>query len=852
MPWRVSPLHFEVAGSQEAQPLAVEYAAGQNPQLWRLPEPGLPGGAMTTSSSGQLLISAADGGDSQAHRYVAFDAARTDYPEPTVLGAIGNQDLHAQTALDMLIITPASGIFDTEAERLAEEHRSHDGLRVAVVRADKIYNEFSSGTPDATAYRRFLKMLYDRAADVADAPRYLLLFGDCAWDNRMLTSAWRTDDPENFLLAFESENSTSDTQCFVMEDYFGLLDDGEGSKLTDDKVDVGVGRFPVRTVAQARMLVDKTISYIRREQAGAWKNVISILGDDGTKDSDQNLHMEYADDVAKVIEATSPEVEVRKVMWDAYPRVATTAGYRYPQAQQAIVNQVEEGALMINYTGHAATYCLSHEQVLRIEDFAEFNAPRPALWVTAACDVMPFDTQKDNIGETAILNASGCAIAFYGTARTVYANNNKQMNRLFCAAVLGQDELGRPNRLGDAVRQAKVGLITRGLESSNSENKLHYALLGDPALRLGSVDGRVIVDSINGTSLADLPEDFTIHAGSRVRFAGHVEDADGQPMPDFTGTLSAHLYDSESRITCRNNAGLPSAFEFSTYDKLLYSGTDSIAGGRFSITCPVPIDIKYSDEAGRLVLYAVTSDRLAEANGYCEAFDIGGTDPSLLDTEGPKITAYLDFDTFVDGDRVGPTPYFVAILSDESGINYSGNALGHDLELIIDSNPATTYVLNDYFIGVFGDYSRGSVAFSIPTLEAGQHSLLFRAWDLLNNYSTTELSFVVDPDIRTHIVNLTATKSPATTQTQFLLTYDRPGSLCEFTIEVFDFSGRLLWTHTEQGSSSNGLYAVTWDLTTGSGFPLGSGVYLYRARVSCDGTRSTSKTSKIVINRRKD
>ena len=855
----IPQIHFAHT-AQTPTRLAIEYATGQAPTVWRLGEPGAPAAAMPTTTTDST---AADGsvhhllladieGDGESHRYVAFDAnAAATYPTPTYAATIENQDLHATEPIDMLIITPTSGIFDSEAQRLAEAHRALDGMRVAVVRADRIYNEFSSGTPDATAYRRYLKMLYDRAADTDDAPRYLLLFGDCAWDNRMLSPAWLTYDPDNFLLAFESENSVSDTRCYVMEDYFGLLDDGEGAALTRDKTDIGVGRFPVRTLTEARNLVDKTVAYMNNEQAGAWKNVINVLGDDGTANDDGNIHMLYADSVARVIARLNPEVEVRKTMWDNYIRVAASTGFRYPQLAQVLKEQIQEGALMFNYTGHAATYCLSHEQVLRIEDFQNIVAPRPALWVTAACDVMPFDTQTDNLGETAMLNANGMAIAFYGTARTVYANNNLQMNRMFCQAVLGTDTDGRPNRLGDAVRSAKVSLITGNMEVGNYENKLHYALLGDPALRLGSVENRVVIDSIDGQHIDHLPEGFAIKAGQRVRFAGHIADPDGNTMPDFTGTVTARLYDSESRVTCRNNASVDTAFWYRAYDKLLYTGADSVAQGRFAITCPVPIDIKYSDEAGRLVLFAVSNDRRTEANGYCHDFAVGGTLPGLDDTTGPDITAYLNNDTFADGDKVGATPYFVAQLHDPSGINASGNSLGHDIELIIDNNPATTYNLNDYYTSHFGDYSHGTVAFSIPALEEGEHNMLFRAWDLLNNYSTAQLRCIVDPTIKTNIVKLTASQSPATTQTQFLLHYDRPGSPCEFTIEVFDFAGRLMWTHTESGSSANGIYAITWNLTSGSGMPLHSGIYLYRARIRCDSAEEATKSQKIVINRRK-
>ncbi|MCR4994426.1 MAG: type IX secretion system sortase PorU, partial [Bacteroidales bacterium] len=650
--------------------------------------------------------------------------------------------------------------------------------------------------------------------------------------------------PDDFLLTYESENSWNDVTSYVMEDYFGLLDDGEGKKLLREKVDLGIGRFPVRTAAEAEALVTKTENYIRSAYAGAWKNVACFLGDDG----DNNSHLKYADEVAEDVIKKHPEIEVRKIMWDAYPRESTSSGLRFPLAKQAIVSQMDEGALMMNYVGHAAPYSLSHEQVLRIEDFAAFTSPRVPLWVTAACDVVPFDTQKENIGETAILNTDAAAIAFYGTTRTVYANKNAVLNRAFCDAVFDADDEGRPNRLGDAVRYSKTYVAST--EGNYYENKLHYVLLGDPSLRLGSVQNHVVLDSINGTAVDALPDDFTLHAGGKVHLAGHIADADGTPLPSFTGTLHVRLYDSMSTITCLNADGADEAFTYTTYDKILYNGADSVQAGRFALTCPIPIDIKYSDENGRLLFYAITNDRLIEANGYCEDFLVGGTEPDLNDTEGPDITAWLGTEDFENGGTVCATPYFVAYLEDESGINTAGNSLGHDIELIIDNDPATTYCLNEYYTGNFGDFTRGTVAFSVPELTDGPHSLLLRAWDTQNNENAITLDFNVDRSLKMHLTDLTASINPASTTTTFLLTYDRPGSECTFTIEVFDFAGRLLWTYTETGASATGLYAIPWGLVTGSGFPLGSGIYLYRARVTCGDSEEATKTQKLVIRRR--
>ena len=840
-------LQFTHSNSGTPETFRIEVAEGQTPEVWRLDENRQPAVRLTVSeqaADGKRILRVAVEPDGLSHRYVIFDSsALTAYKQPTVAGTIQNQNLHAADSLDLVIITPASGIFDAQAQRLAAAHQELDGLRAGVFRADQIYNEFSSGTPDATAFRRFMKMLYDRGLEDGRAPRYLLLFGDCAWDNRMQTSSWRTYNPDNFLLCYESDNSIHDIDCYVMEDYFGLLDDGEGRSLQREKSDLGIGRFPVRTVKEATALVDKTIRYMRSEEAGAWKNVLCFMGDDG----DKNLHEEMADTVANQVARAHPEMEVRKVIWDAYNRESTASGYRYPEVKRILHKQMEEGALMMNYTGHASTYTMSHEQVLLVEEFQNFSAPRPPLWFTAACDVMPFDTQKENFGETALLHETGAAIAFYGTTRTVYAPQNFTLNKAYCAALFGKDERGLPCRLGDAGRLAKISVINGG---QTDVNKLHYALLGDPALLLGGITNRVVLDSINGTPIAELPEDFTLHAGGVARLAGHVADGTGQRLDNFTGSLSVRLYDSQSTIICNKyDDESDEAYSFQSYDKILFNGQDSVRSGRFALWCPVPLDINYSDAAGRLLFYAISSDRRTEANGYSHDFLLGGTQPDLTDTIGPKIQATLSGHEFEDGLVVPATPFFQASLEDESGINNSGNGVGHDLELVIDNDAARTYNLNDYFVTDVGNYRKGTLAYSIPALSAGEHVLTFRAWDMLNNPSSAQLRFVVDPTLRVDLTQLGVSNNPARTTTQFLIAYDRPGSTCTFTIEVFDFTGRVVWKTTTSGSSATGIVAIPWDLTTNAGSPVHTGVYLYRARVRCDESDEVTKTQKLIINR---
>lgn len=137
----------------------------------------------TLGNDGFLLATIPDG----TRRYAIFNTSER-YPTPETVGSVANQDLHADSIADMVIIIPASRKLAEEAERLASYHRTHDGLKVRIVDAEQLYNEFSSGTPDASAYRRYMKMLYDRAETAADLPKYLLLFGNSYWgqssDNR--------------------------------------------------------------------------------------------------------------------------------------------------------------------------------------------------------------------------------------------------------------------------------------------------------------------------------------------------------------------------------------------------------------------------------------------------------------------------------------------------------------------------------------------------------------------------------------------------------------------------------------------------------------------------------------------
>ena len=818
---------------------------GNTFKVWRLGYPGHPTSNIPVSFDNGFIQCAVD---NPSLRYVAVDVSAA-YDMPEVVGSVANQDLHADSSYTMVIVIPSSGKLLKPAEKLAKHHEEKDGLKVKVVRADQIYNEFSSGTPDACAYRRYMKMLYDRAENEEQMPKYLLLFGSCVWDNRMITTECSHLSPEDYLLCYESEASLNEVSSYVSDDYFGLLDDNEGNNLLSEKIDLGIGRFPVTTQEQANILVDKTISYAENKTNGAWKNDIYVIADDG----DNNEHMSDAEKLVNVIEEHNPKMSVKRVYLDAYQSVTSSTGKSYPSVRSKLQNVMNtKGALVMNYTGHGAPYQITVEQVLKLEDFKNAMSPKLPLWVVAACIITPYDMLQESIGETSLMNKNSAAVAFYSSSRPVYSTQNSFLNNYFMEYVLKTDESGRRFTLGDAAMHTKVSLVTVTDNGSTdlSYNKLKYALMGDPALTLTMPEYDVVLDSINGQPVNDPSKIRQLKAGSIANVKGHIE-RDGLAFSDFKGKVNVTLMDSKDTVQCFNNPNDDvTPFSYSEYTKILYEGNDSVRNGAFSMQIPVPLDIKYTNLNGKMSLYAVSEDNKYEANGVSYDFIVGGTDLSgSLDNNGPDIQVFLNSWEFKDGGNVNTTPQFIALLNDSDGINATGNGAGHNMEVIIDNKENLTYNVNNYYVNDFGSYTSGTLSFPIPELEEGDHQLLFRAWDMKNNSSTASLNFRVVENLKPSILKVSLSKNPASTYTDFIIDYDRPETETQVSVYVYDNMGHLWYKTYETATSSTGQYIINWDLRSNNGVNLPDGLYLYQVGVSCKGSKKSTQTEKLIIHR---
>ena len=756
---------------------------------------------------------------------------------PVTVGEVVNQNLHALPQQDMIIIAQPN--FTTQAERLAEAHRTKDNLTVRVVTPESIYNEFSSGTPDATAYRRFMKMFYDRKTSEADAPKYLLLFGDGSFDNRKLTSAWKSVDMSNMLLTYQTENSLS-SQSYVIDDYFGFLDDADNKKsLQNKKLCLGIGRFPIRTVEQATQMVDKVISYMENKNTGSWKNNLCFMADDGSNtDGFMTEHMEFADQLAGYVESEHPEFLVNKLYYDAYKK-DMTAG-TYPDVRSGLQKLLKDGLLLFNYTGHGGTTALSDEKVLTQTDINQFTYTHLPVWVTATCDFTRFDDLNTSAGEDVFLNKSSGGIALFTTVRVAYSRPNFPINDNVIRNLFERNN-GRRRTLGEVMQATKNTL--------SSVYKLGFCLIGDPAVKMAYPEFGMKVTTVNGQSVDG--NSISFKALEKITVEGEVLDVSGQLVTDFTGIVNPTVKDSKVTVTCLKNSNKDDspAFTFTDYPNTIFIGNDSVRNGKFSFTFTVPKDISYSNLQGKMNLYAVDTESGNEAQGNFDNFIVGGTsDTAETDTIGPEIRAlYLNDTTFVDGGQVNTTPYFVAELWDKSGVNITGSSVGHDMMLVIDESTVLSYNLNSYYELLPGEDGTGIVKFPIPALEPGKHTAEFWVWDILNNSTVRTFTFEVVEGLKPFLFDVIATPGIAREQVTFHLMHNRPESRMRVGIMVYDLAGRQLWKHEESGTS--GLfenYTVSWDLTSG-GVRMRPGVYIYRAAISTDNSKDATKARKFII-----
>ncbi len=803
----------------------------ENTKVWDVTDPANVKLIETSYSAGTLTFKLPT---DTLREFVAFNG--TSFYSPENIGEVANQNLHGLEQLDMIIVTHPD--FLSYANQLAELHRNNDNLAVSVFTPGQIYNEFSSGAPDVAAIRNFVKMIYDKETNQDELIRYLLLFGDGSYDNKT-NSANNT----NYILTYQSEKSLSQTDSYVTDDFFGLLDNNEGA--ANGLIDIGIGRLPVKSTDEAKAAVDKIIQYSSPASMGDWRNMLCFIGDD----EDGNQHMKQANDLAIQVDNSYPVFNIEKIFLDAYTQTSTPAGERYPDVNIAVNNRIKKGALIVNYIGHGSEVGFAHEHIVTVNDIMSWdNYDNLPIFVTATCEFSRFDDYaRTSAGELVFLNPTGGGIALFTTTRLTYSGSNFALNQQFYNFVFEKDDNNNHYRLGDIMRLTKY---------NSGSGKRNFILLGDPALKLAIPEDSISTVSINQTSVSVYVD--TLKALGKVTITGDIRDrSQGTKLTDFQGIVYPTVYDKPTTITTLcNNGGTP--FIFKLQNNILFKGKASVTNGEYSFTFIVPKDIAYNFGFGKISYYADNS--VSDANGYYKKIIIGGSSgDSISDNQGPLIDLYINDENFVFGGITDENPKFLAFVSDSNGINTVGSGIGHDITAILDEISDEVIVLNDYYESDLDSYQSGTIEYYLSDLSEGPHNLKLKVWDVCNNSSEAYIEFIVAKSSELVLDNIFNYPNPFTTKTTFYFNHNQPNTDLDVLISIFTVTGKLIKTieakiYTDGYNSSNLTQThsfaynnpLMWDGLDDFGDKVGRGVYIYRLRVRSN-EKIVDKFEKLVI-----
>ena len=748
---------------------------------------------------------------------------------PHFITKIQNQNLHALTGTDMIILAPQA--FMPQAIRLATFHANASDLIVLVLDPVTIYNEFSSGTADLTAIRDFLKLLYDNSS-APGIPKYLLLFGDASYDYK-----GKIAPNTNSVPSWQSPDSFSPISSLVSDDYYGMLDNNEGLSYSDI-IDLGIGRLPVKTPEEAEKAVDKIIHYSVPSDAnsGDWQNIVTFVADD----EDYNEHVSQAEQMSLFIENNYSDINLDKIYLDSYVQVASPGGNRYPDANKAITQRVEKGSLILNYTGHGGETGLAHEQVLTVNEINNWsNYDNLPVFVTATCEFSRFDDPgRTSAGELVLLNPKGGGIALFTTTRPTYGSPNFELNKKFYQYAMSKPGSKRLS-MGEIIMNSKR-------DKGASENGRKYVLLGDPALQIDFPALNIMTTSVNGRVPGNGAD--TLKAYMEVTIEGFVADNQGNLVPDFNGTVFPSVFDKSVPLkTLANDGG--AEYSFLLRKNLLYKGKVNVVDGRFSFTFIVPKDIAYRYDSGKISYYATDGTR--DAAGYYNEIIVGGSSqPEVGDNNGPEINLFMNTDKFRDGGITDQNARLLAIVSDENGINTIGNGIGHDITAILDGNTSEPFILNDFYESDINTFKSGYIWFPFSLLSPGEHTLTVKVWDVFNNSSEAEIHFVVYSSGDFVISRTYNYPNPFSDYTDIVFEHNQKNVEFAVRAEIYSITGQIVrvieQTSTQIGSVSNPL---RWDGLGNQGSKVPSGIYVYNLIVRTSNGLLSQATGKMIFQK---
>lgn len=821
-----SQVRMGFANLTDTDRIELQDVAGGNLVVWNIDDPAAPKRcdyttyviADSTAAAGTTIVHGfTPGQDLRSSQYIAFN------PQDTLMcisgwEAVDNQNIHGEATPHMVIVTCKP--FMQQAQRIANMHAKVDGWRVLVVDQEKVFNEFSSGTPDAMAIRLMNKMFYDRDKSTF---RYLLLLGCGTYDNRSLVSK-----KANTVLTYESDNSSDESYSYVCDDFYGMLDDNSGSNMTTSALRLGVGRIPSATVDEATSDVDKLLNYVENPDYGPWRDNAMFWADD-IQFSENTLHVFQAEGALQLInQELGVGFNTDRAYVSMYP-VATELAepgqsaetYTAVEAKRHISQMFNTGQYFATYVGHAGPISFGRSSHLWTQTDAEHcvNEHLPIM-TTACCDIARYDSETRGVGEIMFHKPDGGVIAMITSARTVNASDNDALNRLFINAMFAFGKTGQYPRIGDAYMACKQPV---GRTSSYNLNKMSFLLLGDPAIKVNYPKPYFKISKIDGRNITE-STGFSIMPLRTITVEAKVMKSDLKSVDtSFNGDGYFTLYDRETRYiqATQNFNGTKTTRDVYYPRNMLAQVKGRVVKGVMTAKITIPRYVEsVTGTTGLISFYAHQDNSSTMVNGRYTKLLIDTYAPTgaIVDNE-PPVVHDMYFNDAADAAESVLVPSNSTLyinVSDNVAVNTQKGGVGTSMNLKLDGGKTSYMLVKDYAVAT-NNGKNVNIAFPMTGLESGTHTLTFEVCDVACNKTSRTITFTVGEASQAAI---STRESVVSDQVVFELKSETAVTP-SMTLKVTDSSGNLVYT--KPGCT----FPWTWDLTTKSGQRLKPARYRY-------------------------
>ena len=389
--------------------------------------------------------------------------------EPSVISNPANQ-------ADYIIITHSD--FMDAIQPLAAFRRSQ-GLSVTVVDVEEVYDQFNHGIFNPIAIQKFLRHTYNHWR--APKPTYVLLIGDAHYDYKgAIVQLYRealNRDYDLYPIYVPTFHGWAPASGETAMDHHFVTVSGD-----DLLPDMFIGRLPVQSPHELGDMAKKIINYEAKWQPGLWQgrlmqvadNEVDNVGDDIFERASKQLieeHIPVGYDTRKVYlrQIGSPE-----------------------RTKQAILTTIDEGVLVVEYSGHGGTQTWADEGIFRIADAEDLGNVHLPFIVTTTCLNGQFDQPlqfgQRSLSEQFLMGSAG-AIGVLSATRLTYATVNAGFDKNLFTSIFTV----KPSTLGAIIADAKTQFMMTAPQLW-IPGVTQYTLFGDPATRLAVPELEVQVE----------------------------------------------------------------------------------------------------------------------------------------------------------------------------------------------------------------------------------------------------------------------------------------------------------------------------------------------------------------------